>query len=118
MLNTVNAQGKLKNIKVSTTKSGDSFVIGWFDQRDVSYFNNGLSDRSVYVFGVNFISFDAETVKLAQELDRNRQGADQTITVELIGRLSTRFDRRTGIKEADRNAPQLQIIVDEMKVAN
>ena len=34
-----------------------------------------------------------------------------------MGRLTTRFDRRLGIKESDRRAPQLQLTVEEMVVA-
>ena len=109
--------GKLKNIRIFTTKSGDKFVTGWLDQRLGSYFADGTGDRQVYVFGINFVSFDKQTVELAEQLDNARQGQPQTIRVSLIGKLHTRLDRRVGIKEADRNAPQLQLVVEEMAVA-
>ena len=116
MNNEVKVQGKLKNVRVMTTKSGDKFVTGWFDQREISAFGDGRHDREVYVFGINFISFDAESVALAEALDNARQGADQTSLVHITGRLTTRFDRRLGIKESERRAPQLQLTVDEMQI--
>lgn len=116
-MNEVKVTGKLKNVRVLSTKSGDKFVTGWFDQREGSYFQDGSGDREVYIFGINFISFDEQTVQLASELDKNRQGQDQTVRVEVIGRLTTRFDRRLGIKESERRAPQLQLTVEEMTVA-
>ena len=109
--------GKLKNIRIFTTKSGDKFVTGWLDQRLGSYFADGTGDREVYVFGINIISFDKETIALAEQLDNARQGAERTIRVQVIGRLTTRFDRRVGIKQEERNAPQLQLTVEEMTVA-
>lgn len=116
-MNEVKAQGKLKNIRVMTTKSGDKFVTGWFDQREGSYFADGSGDREVYVFGINFVSFDPATIQLAEQLDNARQGAEQTLRVQVIGRLTTRFDRRVGIKVEERRAPQLQLTVEEMVVA-
>ena len=116
-MNEVKVTGKLKNIRIMTTKSGDRFVIGWFDQRQGSYFADGTGDREVYVFGINFVSFDSLTIDLAEQLDNARQGQAQTLLVSLTGKLQTRFDRRVGIKEAERNAPQLQLVVEEMAVA-
>ena len=64
-MNEVKVTGKLKNIRIMTTKSGDRFVIGWFDQRQGSYFADGTGDREVYVFGINFVSFDPLTIDLS-----------------------------------------------------
>ena len=116
-MNEVKAQGKLKNIRVRTNKKGDKFVTGWFEKREGSYFADGKGDREVYVFGLNFISDDAETVALAEQLDNARQGAERTIPVIVLAELTTNFDRRIGIKESERRAPQTQLQIKEMTVA-
>lgn len=117
MNNEVKVVGKVKNVRVSTDKSGKAFVTGWFDQREISSFSDGNHDRQVYIFGINIVSFDTETVQTLTELDRNRQGEPATVLVSLTGRLQTRFDRRTGIKESERRQPTLQLVVDEMQLA-
>lgn len=116
MNNEVNAQGKIKNIRVMTTKSGTQFVTGWFDQREISSFGDGRHDRQVYVFGVNVVSYDADTIKTLLELDASRQGQPATQLVNITGRLQSRFDKRQ-VAESDKRPPQLQVIIDELSLA-
>lgn len=116
MNNEVKAVGKVKNLKVITTKSGTKFATGWFDQREISSFGDGRHDREVYVFGINIVTFDAETIATLEQLDNARQGQPATQLVSLVGRLQTRFDKRP-LKQEDKNAPQLQLIVDELVLA-
>lgn len=114
MNNEVKVVGKIKNIKCGTDKSGGNFVTGWFDQREISSFSDGNHDRQVYIFGINIVSFDKETVETLAVLDQMRAGEPATQLVSLTGRLQTRFDRRTGIPESQRRQPMLQLVVDEM----
>lgn len=116
MNNEVKVQGKIKNIRVITSKSGTQFVTGWFDQREISAFGDGRHDRQVYVFGINVVSYDPETIKTLLELDATRQGMPATVLVNVTGRLQSRFDKRQ-VSEADKRAPQLQLIVDELQLA-
>lgn len=116
MNNEVKAVGKVKNIRVITTKDGNRFVTGWFDQREISSFGDGRHDREVYVFGINLVSFDNDTIETLLQLDASRQGMPATQLVNITGRLQSRFDRRQ-IAEADKRPPQLQLIVDELALA-
>lgn len=115
MNNEVKVQGKIKNIRVMTTKSGTQFVTGWFDQREISSFGDGRHDRQVYVFGINIVSYDADTIKFLCVLDSQRQGQPATQLVNVTGRLQSRFDKRA-VAESDKRPPQLQLIVDELEL--
>lgn len=114
MNNEVKVVGKVKNIRVIESKSGVKFVTGWFDQREISAFGDGRHDREVYVFGINIVSFDADTIATLTQLDSARQGAPSTVLVNITGRLQTRFDRRT---TGDKQDPRLQLVVDELTLA-
>lgn len=116
MNNEVTITGKIKNIK-SFSGSKGTMVTGWFDQREVSAFSNGNADRQVYVCGMNIVALDDSTVGDIIGLDKARQGQEQTQLVTLKGRLVTRFDRRPGVAESDRRAPQLQLEVHEVVTA-
>lgn len=116
MNNEVKVQGKIKNIRVITSKSGTQFVTGWFDQREISAFGDGRHDRQVYVFGINVVSYDQETIKMLCVLDSQRQGQPATQLVNITGRLQSRFDKRA-VAESDKRPPQLQLIVDELELA-
>ena len=116
MNNEVIITGKIKNIK-SFSGSKGTMVTGWFDQREVSAFSNGEADRQVYVCGMNIVALDDSTVGDIIGLDKARQGQEQTQQVTLKGRLVTRFDRRQGVAESDRRAPQLQLEVHEVVTA-
>lgn len=116
MNNEVKVQGKVKNIRVITTKTGDQFVTGWFDQREISSFGDGRHDRQVYVFGINVVSYDKEAIDTLLQLDAARQGQPATQLINVTGRLQSRFDRRQ-VAESDKRAPQLQLIIDELSVA-
>jgi len=114
MENTVTITGKLKNIKSYTGTRG-TMITGWFDQREVSAFTNGEADRQVYIMGINVVAMDGNTVEDLVNLDKARQGAEQTQTVTLKGRLVTRFDRRQNIAESARRAPSLQLEVFQVE---
>ena len=116
MNNEVTITGKIKNIK-SFSGSKGTMVTGWFDQREISAFSNGNADRQVYVCGMNIVALDDSTVGDILGLDKARQGQEQTQLVTLKGRLVTRFDRRPGVNESDRRAPQLQLEVHEVVTA-
>lgn len=116
MNNEVTITGKIKNIK-SFSGSKGTMVTGWFDQREISAFSNGNADRQVYVCGMNIVALDDSTVGDIIGLDKARQGQEQTELVTLKGRLVTRFDRRPGVAEGDRRAPQLQLEVHEVVTA-
>ena len=116
MNNEVTLTGKIKNIKAYNGTKG-TMITGWFDQREVSAFSNGNADRQVYVCGINIVALDDSTVGDILGLDKARQGQEQTQMVTLKGRLVTRFDRRPGVNESDRRAPQLQLEVHEVVTA-
>ena len=116
MNNEVTLTGKIKNIKQYSGTKG-TMITGWFDQREVSAFSNGNADRQVYVCGINIVALDDSTVGDILGLDKARQGQEQTEMVTIKGRLVTRFDRRPGVNESDRRAPQLQLEVHEVVTA-
>jgi hypothetical protein len=113
MLNEVTITGTIKNIRTFTGSKG-TLVTGWLNQRDFSRLSDGTADRAVYVTGINIVALDDSTVGDLVDLDKARQGAEETMAVTLKGRLITRFDRRPDVAEASRRAPQLQLEVFEV----
>jgi hypothetical protein len=115
MLNEVTITGTIKNVRQFTGSKG-TLVTGWLNQRDFSRLSDGTADRAVYVTGINIVALDDSTVGDLINLDKARQGAEETMPVTLKGRLITRFDRRPDVAEAARRAPQLQLEVFEVSV--
>lgn len=115
MQNEVTITGTIKNIRTFTGSKG-TLVTGWLNQRDFSRLSDGTADRAVYVTGINIVALDDSTVGDLVDLDKARQGAEETMAVTLKGRLITRFDRRPDVAEAARRAPQLQLEVFEVSV--
>jgi hypothetical protein len=113
MQNEVTITGTIKNVRQFTGSKG-TLVTGWLNQRDVSRTTDGVMDRLVYVAGINIVALDDSTVGDLLELDKARQGAEETMQVTLKGRLITRFDRRPDVAETARRAPQLQLEVFEV----
>jgi hypothetical protein len=113
MQNEVTITGTIKNIRTFTGSKG-TLVTGWLNQRDFSRLSDGTADRAVYVTGINIVALDDSTVGDLVDLDKARQGAEETMAVTLKGRLITRFDRRPDVAEASRRAPQLQLEVFEV----
>jgi hypothetical protein len=113
MQNEVTITGTIKNIRTFTGSKG-TLVTGWLNQRDFSRLSDGTADRAVYVTGINIVALDDSTVGDLVNLDKARQGAEETMAVTLKGRLITRFDRRPDVAEASRRAPQLQLEVFEV----
>ena len=105
--------GTLKNIRTFTGSRG-TLVTGWLNQRDMSRLSDGTADRPVFVVGMNIVGLDGDVVTDLTNLDKTRQGAEETMLVTLKGRMITRFDRRPSVAEADRRAPQLQFEVFEV----
>ncbi len=58
------------------------------------------------------VFLDDEVAKKAQELQKDDNGA--TDTVKISGRIVTRFDRRPGVDNAERYAPYTQIEVQSI----
>ena len=113
MENQVIISGTLKNIRTFSGSRG-TLVTGWLNQRDYSRLSDGTADRAVYVAGMNIIGLDGDVVTDLQALNNARQGQEETMLVTLKGRLVTKFDRRPGIAESERRAPQLQLEVFEV----
>ena len=111
MQNEVTITGTIKNVRQFTGSKG-TLVTGWLNQRDYSRLSDGTADRAVYVVGMNIVALDDSTVGDLVDLDKARQGNEETQQVTLKGRMITRFDRRPDV--ADKRAPQLQFEVLEV----
>ena len=116
MKNSLVVTGTLKNIKTFANPGSEPLVTAWFDQREVSRMSDGTADRRVYVMGIQIVARDSQDMETLQQLDNARQGSDYTPLVTLSGRMVTKFDRRLGIKEADKRAPQLQLAVEKVEL--
>ena len=113
LVNEVTITGTLKNIKTFSGSKG-TLVTGWLSQRDIARLSDGTADRTVFVAGINIVGLDGDVVTDLTNLDKARQGSEETMLVTLKGRLVTRFDRRPNVAEADRNKPQVQLEVFEV----
>ena len=112
MENSVTISGTIKNVRNYSGSRG-TMVTGWLNQRDISRTSNGDADRMVYVAGINIVGFDGDVVTDLNNLDKARQGAEETMLVTLKGRLKTKFDTRQ-VAESEKRAPQIQLEVFEI----
>jgi hypothetical protein len=113
LINEYTVTGTIKNIRTFTGSRG-TLVTGWLNQRDMSRLSDGTADRPVYVVGMNIVGLDGDVVTDLVELDKARQGQEETMLVTLKGRMITKFDRRPQVAESERRVPQLQFEVFEV----
>jgi hypothetical protein len=116
MKNVIEVSGTIKNIKTYTKEGKGTMLTGWFEQRDVSRFDNDTADRSIFVVGMSIVAFDDSTV--GEILGATTAGTEITLPVTLTGRMVTKFDTRPNIEESKRYKPLLQLEVHAVEVNN
>jgi hypothetical protein len=112
-LNSLTLSGKLKNVRDFSNGTG-TMVVAQLTQHSYRETMSGEQKRFAK-FTIPVVIFDQAVAKAVLALDTDAE--NYTPELMLAGSLNTRYDRRPGVENADRQPPRTQVVVSSIDIA-